>query len=132
MSPSPELVDTILGMCNKGDMSPEKPSGRSRRKVYTEEFRRSVVDHLLTSGKSSAQVGRDFGLSDGRVRMWKKRYGPQTKPPTDPLPPPAQSVEELARQNQQLRKELVRVTVQRDILKKTMAIFSEQWRSDTE
>ena len=111
-------------------MSPEKLNGRSRRKVYTEEFRRSVVDHLLTSGKSAAQVGRDFGVSDGRVRMWKKRYGPQAKPSADPLPPPPQSPEELARENQQLRRELVRVSLQRDILKKTMAIFSEAWGSD--
>jgi transposase len=113
-------------------MSSEKPAGRPRRKVYTEEFRRSVVDHLLTSGKSAAEVGRDFGVSDGKVRMWKKRYGPQAKPPADPLPPPPQSPEELARENQQLRRELVRVTLQRDILKKTMVIFSEQWRSDIE
>src|SRR6266478_9123181 len=104
-------------------MSSEKPAGRPRRKVYTEEFRRSVVDHLLTSGKSAAEIGRDFGVSDGKVRMWKKRYGPQAKPPADPLPPPPQSPEELARENQQLRRELVRVTLQRDILKKTMVIF---------
>jgi transposase len=111
-------------------MSPEKQNGRPKRRVYTEEFRRSVVDYLLTSGKSAAQVGRDFGVSDGKVRVWKARYGPQTKPPADSLPPAPRSPEELARENQQLRKELVRVTMQRDILKKTMAIFSEPWRSD--
>lgn len=111
-------------------MSSEKSNGRSRRKVYTEEFRRSVVDHLLTSGKSAAQVGRDFGVSDGKVRVWKARYGPRANRPADPLPPPPQSREELARENQQLRRELVRVTIQRDILKKTMVIFSEQWRND--
>lgn len=111
-------------------MSPEKLDGRPKRKVYSEEFRRSVVDHLLTSGKSAAQVGREFGVSDSKVRVWKARYGPQAKTPKDPLPAPPQSREELARENQQLRKELVRVTMQRDILKKTMVIFSEQWRND--
>src|SRR6476620_3163007 len=104
-SPSPQKVDTNLGICNDVTMSSEKPAGRPRRKVYTEEFRRSVVDHLQTSGKSAAEVGRDFGVSDGKVRMWKKRYGPQAKPPADPLPPPPQSPEELARENQQLRRE---------------------------
>jgi transposase len=111
-------------------MSSEKENGRAKRKVYTEEFRRSVVDHLLTSGKSAAQVGREFGVSDNKVRVWKGRYGPQAKSSAEPLPPPPQSREELARENQQLRKELVRVTMQRDILKKTMVIFSEQWRND--
>ena len=111
-------------------MNPDKLKGRPKRNVYTEEFRRSVIDHLLTSGKSAVEVGRDFGVSEGKVRTWKKRYGPQAKAPADPLPPPPESPEELARQNQQLRRELVRVTMQRDILKKTMAIFSEQSRND--
>lgn len=110
-------------------MNPEKAKGRSKRQVYTEEFRRSVVDHLLTSGKSAAQVGREFGVSDSKVRVWKARYSP-AKPLVDALPPPPQSREELARENQHLRQELLRVTMQRDILKKTMAIFSEQWRND--
>jgi chaperonin cofactor prefoldin len=39
-----------------------------------------------------------------------------------PLP---QSPEEMAREIQQLRKELARVSTQRDILKKTMGILSE-------
>lgn len=129
MSPSPQIVDTEFGICDKETMSLEKVNGSARRKVYTDEFRRSVVDHLLTSGKSSGQVGRDFGISDQQVRQWKKRYGPRAKQ-ANSLPPPPQSPEELAGQNQQLRKELLRVTMQRDILKKTMAIFSEQYRSD--
>jgi transposase len=111
-------------------MNPEKLNGRAKRKVYTDEFRRSVVDYLLTSGKSAVEVGRDFGVSDDKVRKWKNRYGPQAKPPSDPLPPVPLSREELARENQQLRRELMRLTMQRDILKKTMAIFSEQWRND--
>ena len=111
-------------------MSSDKVNGKAKRNVYTEEFRRSVVEHLLTSGKSAAQVGREFGISDNKVRVWKGRYGPQAKPSVQPLPPPPQSREELAQENQQLRKELVRVTMQRDILKKTMVIFSEQWRND--
>jgi len=39
-----------------------------------------------------------------------------------PLP---ETAEELKRELQQLRKELARVTTQRDILKKTMGILSE-------
>ena|SRR5439155_2213134 len=129
MSPSPQIVDRDLGICNKEAMSPQNLNGSARRKVYTDEFRRSVIDYLLSSGQSSAQVGREFGVSDGKVRVWKRRYGPQARP-ADSLPPPPQSPEELAQENQQLRKELVRVTMQRDILKKTMAIFSETCRSD--
>ena len=97
------------------------------RRAYTDEFRRSVVDHLVTSGKSIAQVAAEFGISDGNLRMWKLRYGPghETANATVPKTP-----EELARENQRLRKELARVTTQRDILKKTISIVSEQCHSD--
>lgn len=45
-----------------------------RKEIHTEEFRRSVVDHLLnSSGKSIAQVAREFGISAGKLRVWKLR-----------------------------------------------------------
>ena len=105
-------------------MDREKSSkGSAGRKVYTEEFRRSVVDHLISSGKSVAQVAMEFGIKPWNLRDWKGRYGPTAKPADAALP---QSPEALARENRQLRKELARVTMQRDILKKTAAILSEQ------
>jgi transposase-like protein len=56
------------------------------------------------------------------LRDWKRRYGPRTSPVDAPVP---QTAEALALENRQLRKELARVTMQRDILKKTAAILSE-------
>ena len=104
-------------------MNQEKSSnGSAGRKGYTEEFRRSVVDHLITTGKSVAQVSKEFGIQVWNLRDWKRRYGPSTRPADGAVP---QSPEALALENQHLRKELVRVTMQRDILKKTMAILSE-------
>ena len=97
-------------------------SGSKPSKVYTEEFRRSVVDHWCHSGKTAAQVAQEFGVKVWNVRDWRRRYGPTLKPVDAPLP---QSPEELHREIQQLRKELARVTMQRDILKKTMGILSE-------
>lgn len=97
------------------------------RRAYTEEFRRSVVDHLATSGKSIAQVAAEFGISDGNLRMWKMRYGSGNEAANVTVP---RTPEELARENQRLRKELARITTQRDILKKTISIVSEQSNSD--
>lgn len=97
------------------------------RKSYSDEFRRSVVDHLLNSGKSTAQVAREFGITSNNLRQWKLRYGPAAKPIDSAEP---KSPEELARENEQLRKELARVTLQRDILKKTIAIVLEQSNRD--
>ena len=96
--------------------------GAPKRKTYTEEFRRSVVDHLLTSGKSLAQVAQEFGVNMWNLRDWRRQYGPVAQPVDAP---PGRSKEALSREIQQLRKELARVTMQRDILKKTMGILAE-------
>ena len=92
------------------------------RKKYTEEFKRSVIDHWQTSGKSGTQVAQEFGVNLWNLRDWKRQYGPVARPVDGPIP---QTPEEMSREIQQLRKELARVTLQRDILKKTMGILSE-------
>lgn len=103
-------------------MNQEKQDEPSPRKQYTEEFRRSVVDHWQSSGKTSAQVAQEFGINIWNLRDWKRQYGSVARPVDAPLP---KTAEEMRREIQQLRKELARVTMQRDILKKTMGILSE-------
>jgi len=100
----------------------QKPNGATRSNLYTEEFKRSVVDHWCHSDKTAEEVAKDFGVKVWNVRDWRRRYGATHKPLDAPLP---QTPEEMRREIQQLRKELARVTTQRDILKKTMGIISE-------
>lgn len=102
-------------------MSQEKPEGRPRKR-YTEEFKRSVVDHWQTSGKTAAQIAQELGINLWNLRDWKRQYGSVAKPVDAPIP---KSPQEMSREIQQLRRELARVTMQRDILKKTMGILSE-------
>jgi len=104
-------------------MNPEdRPEATKPRKRYTEEFKRSVVDHWRSSGKTTAQVAQEFGVNLWNLRDWKRQYGATARPVDGPLP---KSPEEMTREIQQLRKELARVTLQRDILKKSMGILSE-------
>ena len=42
-------------------MIQEKPEGGSRKK-YTEEFKRSVIDHWQSSGKTNAEIAQEFGV----------------------------------------------------------------------
>ena len=100
----------------------QKPNGAKTTNLYTEEFKRSVVDHWCHSDKTAEEVAKDFGVKVWNVRDWRRRYGAAHKPVDEPLP---QTPEEMRREIQQLRKELARVTTQRDILKKTMGIISE-------
>ncbi len=100
----------------------EDQSRRDGRGRYTEEFKRSVVDPLLGSGKSVRQVGEEFGVKQWTLKEWKQRYGAVARAPDAPMPATPEAMkQEIA----QLRKELARVTLQRDILKKTMGILSE-------
>ena len=103
-------------------MNQDKPEGQRPRKNYTEEFRRSVIDHWKTSGKTAAQVAQEFGVNIWNLRDWKRLYGPAAKPVDAPMP---QTPEDMRLEIEELRKELARVTLQRDILKKTMGILSE-------
>jgi transposase len=103
-------------------MNPDKHEGRGRRKNYTEEFKRSVIDHWQTGGKTAAQIAQEFGINIWNLRDWKRQYGSGAKPVDGPMP---KTPEEMRLEIQELRKELARVTMQRDILKKTMGILSE-------
>ena len=85
-------------------------------------MQRSVVDHLLSSGKSVRQVAEEFGVNQWTLKEWKRKYGAVARAPDAPLP----AIPEAMKQEiEQLRKELARVRLQRDILKKTMGILSE-------
>ena len=97
-------------------------NGSRERKSYTEEFKRSVVDHWKTSDKTAKQVAQEFGVNIWNLRDWNRQYGAVAKPLDGPVP---KTAEEMKREIHQLRKELARVTMQRDILKKTMGILSE-------
>lgn len=101
----------------------ERPRERKAPKRYSEEFKRSVIDQWMSSGKTAEQIAKEFGINFWNLRDWKRQYGPSVKPIDAPIP---KTAEEMGREIQQLRKELARVTMQRDILKKTMGILSEE------
>ena len=85
----------------------QKPNAAKAPAAYTEEFKRSVVDHWCHSDKTAEEVARDFGVKVWNVRDWRRRYGPTHKPVDAPLP---LTPEEVKREVQQFGKELARVT----------------------
>lgn len=101
----------------------QRAQERKVGKRYTEEFKRSVIDQWISSGKTATEIAQEFGVNFWNLRDWKRQYGPWVKPLEAPIP---KTAEEMSREIQQLRKELARVTMQRDILKKTMGILSEE------
>lgn len=88
------------------------------KKRYPEEFKLEAVRQITDRGYSVADVAKRLDVSVHSLYAWVKKYGPnatQNKIQT----------EEQA-EVKRLRKELERVTEERDILKKAAAYFAKQ------
>jgi transposase len=90
---------------------------RKRRK-FTNEFKAEAVKLAEEGTVSVAQVARDLDLSESVLRRWMERYGKRA----DGTRMTPDEHEELIR----LRRELRRVTMERDILKRAVGIFSKE------
>jgi transposase len=90
---------------------------------YDATFRQQAVELAQTSGKPYRDVARDLGVSVDTLRAWRH----QQASPSDPKPVATTGKpSELERENQRLRRELAYTQRQREILKKALAICSEQ------
>lgn len=87
----------------------------SRKTRYDEEFKKQCVKLMSESNKAVCQIAKDLGVSDHSLHKWKEIYGNQ---PTASGLTPAQE------ENIRLKKELADAIMERDILKKAVAIFS--------
>ena len=92
-------------------------------KPYDATFRQQAVDLVQTSGKPYRDVARDLGVSVDTLRAWRQQQ--ENQPDTAPAAP-AGKPSELERENLRLRRELAYTQRQREILKKALAICSEQ------
>lgn len=97
----------------------------STPKRYDAEFKKNAVDLLLSSGKPLKPLPRELGVSDTSLREWRDEY--LNKLEADPSRPPGgPTPRELVEENRLLRRDLERVTRQREILKKALGILSGQ------
>jgi transposase len=90
------------------------------QKTYPAELKREAVRLAQSSGKPIAQVGRSLGISDTSIHQWRKElaeHGPEAFPGSG-----HQTAQE--EELRQLKRELERTRQERDILKKTIALFS--------
>jgi len=104
-------------MCELGPAHMNTESTKHKR--YDETFKRSAVEHWMLSGKSVRQIAAELGVNVQTLHTWKKRFKEL------PAGTVAGTLEALQTENRRLQRELQRVSVQRDILKKTLGIISE-------
>lgn len=90
----------------------------SKRKKYTEEFRREAAMQVIQNGHRVVDVAQRLGLTESALYNWVAKY----KKPAPVLAAESDSANEIRR----LRKELKRVSEERDILKKAATYFAKQ------
>ena len=92
---------------------PVTPAPQTKR--YDDAFKKAAVENWLKSGQPGTQIAGELGISYPSLKEWKRRYMGDALPQRD----------DLAAENRALKSELARVREQRDILKKTLGIFTE-------
>jgi transposase len=100
--------------------------GQGRRQ-FTDEFKREAVALLVSSGRPLLQIASELGISPSMLRNWRNRNeGPNTGSALRlTLAPASHSAPDSASEISRLRRENDRLRMERDILKKAVAIFSE-------
>ena len=90
-------------------------------KRFDKEFKIEALRLASEPGNTQSKIERDLGISQGIISRWKRelgKEGDQAFPGKGRLRPQDEEFRRLKRDNERLRRE-------RDILKKAVAIFSE-------
>lgn len=94
-------------------------------RTYTDEFKKEALALLKSSGKSAQQIEQDLGITTGMLLKWKDRYQIVTAQNQEAKREPSDR-EADKREIQRLRRELMEVVEEREILKKVVGIFSRK------
>ena len=88
---------------------------------FTAEFKREAVQLLETSGKSCAQIAQELGISENVLYAWRRKLAARGSEAFPSKGHQTASEEEL----RHLHQENERLRMERDILRKASAIFSQ-------
>ncbi len=92
------------------------------RRRFSREFKVEAVRLVLERGVSAAQAARDLGVHTNVLRHWVRAHRAD---PTHAFPGVGQQRAEDA-EITQLRREVARLKMERDILKKAAAYFARE------
>ena len=94
--------------------------GNIRRK-FGAEFKREAVRQAMQPGNAVATVAQDLGVHESVLRRWLKEYG--SGPADKAAERPLKNVQ--SQEIERLKRELVRVKMERDIIKKALGYFAK-------
>jgi transposase len=99
------------------------------RRNFTDECKREAVALLEASGRPLMQIANELGIAPSMLRNWRNAAGVPAGASLASwgatMPPLAGGPDERSAEIARLRREVERLRMERDILKKTVAIFSE-------
>jgi transposase len=98
---------------------------KARNRKYAEEFKLEALELLKGSGKSAGQIERDLGITSGLLVKWRDRYQVITQGEKQ-IHLEASDLEAAKREIKRLQRRLAEVEEEREILKKTINIFSRK------
>jgi len=102
-----------------------------KKKTYDKAFKEHAVNLWLGSGKSAQEIADELGIKRDRLYMWKERLSATSLGGEDGGSLKPRRREELEAQVAQLQRQNQELRQQRDILKKTLGILSEEPNSVT-
>jgi transposase len=102
-------------------MSQLKQEASSRRRRFTDEFKRDSVRLVVEEGYTFKAAAAAVGVSEQSLRGWHARLAPKPEPCGEDA-----NVDQLREENKRLRRELRRAELEREILKKATAFFAKE------
>ena len=88
-------------------------------KHYDNDFKVTIVE-LLKSGRKSTELSKEYNLNNNTIRRWRREFDLKSGDFSKKRELSAEEIE-----LKSLKKELKEVTLERDILKKAVSIFSK-------
>ena len=88
-------------------------------KRYNEEFKKTAVELVKTTGKSPRKVAKELGISDSALYSWVEAYSNNSQPEFPGSGNPSSEKKEII----ELKKQLADAREEAAILKKAMAFF---------
>jgi transposase len=95
---------------------------RKTRRTYTKEFKLEAIQLAESRDGNASEVARNLGISANVLNRWIREYHADKQHSFQKLGKMNKPDEEL----RQLQKELADTKMERDILKKALAVFSRQ------
>ena len=92
-----------------------------QRRRFTKEFKLEAIQLVLSQGSTATSVARNLGIKPNLLNRWIREYKADNEYAFPGLGKLKEPEEELRR----VRKELADTKMERDILKKALAIFSK-------